>query len=188
MTKCFLILSFAAVLLLGACSTSSPSSASAETTQIDASAAAAILADVESGKYGALDELGNTGINLRLTPDTANPEAIFVLEATNGGLAQATVEKIGLVQIGRISTHMTEASEHLPDARVVNWQLAAGETKELRLDLREIVFDGIDEGAGRRPAIEFLRAIPSADRELTVVVWHRSPKWPTGVQEPVSYP
>jgi hypothetical protein len=134
-----------------------------------------------------LQEWAATPIEVSLTPVEPYAETKkLVLRVRNTSQGKVRVHRIALLQVGRISTHMTTAYQPLSDASYVAWSLASGQERTFTFDLRRIKFSSLD---GRFDRAEvFADEIPESDRQFSVGVLHRSRMWSGGYENIVYYP
>ena len=134
-----------------------------------------------------LEEWGSTPMSAKLCPDPSDHSGnTLLLKVQNNSTSPIHVTRIALLQVGRASKHWTIAWQPLSDALLGDWELAPGEKRQWKFDLRTTTFKS-DEGEGTRPAEEFVRKIPEGDREFSITVLHKSSTWPQGFDQVVRY-
>lgn len=134
-----------------------------------------------------LEDWGSTPMSARLCPDPSDHSGnSLLLKIQNDSASPIRVTRIALLQVGRASENRTIAWQPLSDALHGDWELAPGETRQWKFDLRNTTFKS-DEGLGSGPADEFVRKIPEDDREFTITVLHKSSTWPQGFDQVVRY-
>ena len=135
----------------------------------------------------ALQEWAATPIDAKLAAiEPYEKTKTLVLRVRNTSDRKIRVDRIALLQVGRISTSMTTAYQRLSDAAYVHWSLAPGEERTHIFDLRRITFESLDGSRGR--AERFADAIPDTDRRFSVGVLHRSRMWSSGYESIVYWP
>jgi len=154
---------------------------------IYAFAAATLLGRGYAQSPRTLDDWGSTPMSAKLCPDPSDHSGnVLLLEVQNASTSPIRVTRIALLQVGRASEHETIAYQPPSDALHGDWELAPGEKRQWRFDLRNTTFESC-EGLGSRPADELVRKIPENDREFAITVLHKSSTGPQGFDEIVRY-
>jgi hypothetical protein len=115
-----------------------------------------------------LEDWGTFPIRAELTAYNAKANTIE-LTVENISRWPILIRRVSLLQVGRVSTHMTTAYQEGRDAVGVWWLIWPGGRRQHVFDLARIRFRSVDSGQ-TGPALSFIGQIPETDRQFNVSV------------------